>query len=140
MSRLRQPSSFRSRRRGSSMVEFALVFLVFLLMVAGTLEIGRAVWAYNTLAHAARQGARFAMIRGSQNPATADQVRTVVRNAAVGLDPNQITVTTTWPSGVARGNEVRVAVRYTMPLVTGQLLLRSAQMPLGANTRAILAN
>ena len=140
MQRYRFVFASRLRQQGSSMVEFALVFMIFLMMAVGVLEIGRGIWAYNTLAHAARQGARFAMIRGSQNPATADQIRTVVRNAAVGLNPSLITVTTTWPSGVARGNEVRLAVRYTMPLVTGQLVLRSAQMPLGANTRAILAN
>ncbi len=129
-----------ARQRGAAIAEFGLVFPIFLLMVVGTIEVGRGIWTYNTLAHAARQGARFAMIHGSQSPTTAEEVRTVVRNAAVGLNPSQIAVTTTWPDGVARGNEVRIAVRYAMPLVTGQLVIRSASMALGANTRAILAN
>lgn len=53
----------RSRRsRGQSLVEFALIFPIIVLLVVGFVEIGRAVFAYNTIANAARQGARVAMV------------------------------------------------------------------------------
>lgn len=47
---------------GQSLVEFALIFPIIVLLVAGFVEIGRAVFAYNTIASAARQGARVAAV------------------------------------------------------------------------------
>lgn len=55
----------RERRRGArgqSLVEFALVFPIMMLLIAGFFEIGRAVFAFNTIANAARQGARVAAV------------------------------------------------------------------------------
>ena len=46
----------RASRRGAAIVEFALVFILFLLIVLGALEMGRAFWTYATLAHATKQG------------------------------------------------------------------------------------
>jgi hypothetical protein len=43
-------------------VEFALVIPIIILLVVGFFEIGRAVFAFNTLANAARQGARVATV------------------------------------------------------------------------------
>ena len=42
----------RVSRRGAAIVEFSLVFILFLLIVVGALEMGRAFWTYATLAHA----------------------------------------------------------------------------------------
>jgi Flp pilus assembly protein TadG len=50
------------RSRGQSLVEFALVFPIMILLIAGFFEIGRAVFAFNTIANAARQGARVATV------------------------------------------------------------------------------
>jgi len=44
--------------RGSSLVEFALVIPVIMLLIFGAVDLGRAVYAYNTIANAARDGAR----------------------------------------------------------------------------------
>ena len=54
--------SQRRRSTGQSLVEFALVFPIIILLIVGFFEIGRAVFAYNTLANAARQGARVATV------------------------------------------------------------------------------
>lgn len=60
------PRGARHRRdggaRGQSLVEFALVLPIILLVIVGFFEIGRAVFAYNTIANAARQGARVATV------------------------------------------------------------------------------
>ena len=45
-----------SRDRGQSLVEFAPIFLIIILLIAGFFEIGRAVFAYNMIANAARRG------------------------------------------------------------------------------------
>jgi len=111
-----------------------------LLMVVGLVELGRGVWTYTTLSHAARQGARFAMARGSESPATATLVRDVVRSQAIGLEKSKVTVTTTWESGVERGGFVRIQVRYPMELVTGSLVVPGGEVPLGADARVVVAN
>ena len=48
--------------RGQSLVEFALVIPIIILLIVAFAEIGRAVFAYNAIANAARQGARVAAV------------------------------------------------------------------------------
>ena len=51
-----------ARERGQGLVEFALVFPVFILLLLGIFDLGRAVYAYNTIGDAAREGARVAIV------------------------------------------------------------------------------
>jgi len=44
------------------MVEFALVIPIFLLLLVSLFDLGRAIFAYNTLTNAAREGARMAIV------------------------------------------------------------------------------
>jgi hypothetical protein len=48
----------RVRRRGQSLVEFALVLPIFLLLIMGVVDAGRLVYMNSTLSNAAREGAR----------------------------------------------------------------------------------
>src|SRR5688572_17121227 len=50
------------RRRGQALVEFALIIPLFLLLLVGIFDLGRAVFAFNTLTNAAREGARIAIV------------------------------------------------------------------------------
>ena len=43
-------------------MEFALALPIFLLLLVGLFDIGRAVFSYNTLTNAAREGARMAIV------------------------------------------------------------------------------
>ena len=52
----------RQRSRGQSLAEFGLVLPILLLVMMGILDFGRAVFAYNTLSNAARDGARVAIV------------------------------------------------------------------------------
>ena len=47
---------------GQGLVEFALIFPVIALLLLGLFDLGRAVYAYNTIGNAARQGARVAAV------------------------------------------------------------------------------
>lgn len=44
---------------GAAAVEFALVIILLLMIVAGVIEFGRAFWYYDALAKATRDGARL---------------------------------------------------------------------------------
>lgn len=53
----------KSRRgRGQALVEFAIVIPLFLLLLVALFDLGRAVFAYNTLTNAAREGVRMAIV------------------------------------------------------------------------------
>lgn len=51
--------------RGSALVEFAVAATVFFVTILATMEYGRMVFAYNMVSFAAREGARYAAVRGS---------------------------------------------------------------------------
>ena len=51
-----------ARATGQALVEFALVIPLFLLLMVALFDMGRAVFAYNTLTNAAREGARMAIV------------------------------------------------------------------------------
>ena len=52
----------RRRRAGQTLVEFALVFPIFILLLLGVFDIGRAVFAYNEVTNAAREAVRMAIV------------------------------------------------------------------------------
>ena len=49
----------RSSRQGQTLVEFALLIPVFLLIVVVVFDLGRAVYYYSTISNAAREATRF---------------------------------------------------------------------------------
>ena len=53
------------RRRGQTLVEFALVLPVFLLTLFGLIDMGRFVYLNSTLSQAAREAARVASVEAS---------------------------------------------------------------------------
>jgi Flp pilus assembly protein TadG len=73
-------------RRGQSsqaLIEFALISPVLLLLLFGIVDIGRAIFYYDTLNHAAREGARAAVQAQTPLPTNAD-VLTAVRRQLIG--------------------------------------------------------
>lgn len=54
----RRPALATSAARGSVLVEFALISLAFYLLMAGTIELGRAIASSQVIQNAARVGAR----------------------------------------------------------------------------------
>ncbi len=56
--------------RGQTLVEFALVLPIFLLMLFGLIDMGRYVYLNSTLSQAAREGARVAAVEASWTGST----------------------------------------------------------------------
>lgn len=54
----------RHRTRGQALVEFAIVLPIFLTLFIGAIDLGRVIWAGDSLAAAAREAARFAIVHG----------------------------------------------------------------------------
>ena len=122
-----------------SLVEFALVLPLFLLIVTGIFDVARAVWQENTLAYASREGTRYAIVHGAAgnpivgpctsclNPVSNNlsNVVSAVTSNAVGV--YGIDVTIDYPDG---GNNrlQRVTVDATAPFIPlpSQYLLGNA--------------
>ena len=76
---------------GQSLVEFALISAVFVLVVMGIFDLGRVVFHYNTLSNVAREGARYASVlhensSGGLEVANCASVVGHMQSLGVGLD------------------------------------------------------
>jgi Flp pilus assembly protein TadG len=117
------------RRRGQGLVEFALILPVLLLIIVGTMEFGRFLFVYVSIANAAREGARFGMANptGSVDMTIEEAARTHVSlvdpsevDITVGYDPGPTRADewTPWPDDLDIGWRVLVAVDYTVNPIT----------------------
>ena len=58
---IRKSGGKHNKIKGQAIVEFALIITVLLMMIFLIIESGRILWAWNTVQHAAREGARYAI-------------------------------------------------------------------------------
>lgn len=125
--------NFLKAEHGQTLLESALSLAVLLTMLFGCIAGGLMLYTYHYLSYAARIGNRYAIVRGSSCDAsngmpdcpnvTSSQVQTYVRSLHYGgFDPNQLTITVTWPSSTggtianAPGDPVQVRASYPFPL------------------------
>ena len=127
-------------RKGQAMVEFSLVFIVFLMLMLGIFELGRAVWIYTTVAHAARQGARYGMVHGNNGSPDNAALISHVAGQAIGIG-GSVTVTPTWEGAGLVGTFVRVQVDYPyVPAVAGNLFGGTRGFNIGSTSRMVVLN
>ena len=134
----RNAQSGRAERRGSTFVEFSLFFIVFLVLIVQTIELGRVVWTYTTLTHAVREGARYARLNGSDSPATDEQIVSVIENAAVGLPSEMLQVQIEWLPDRKRGSQVRITGNTEVALVGSSLALDRSKIPLETSSTGVV--
>ncbi len=98
--------------KGQSLVEFALVLPIFLLLVFAIIDFGVGFHAWLTVTNSAREGARLGAVRGS-----ASDIEQRVRDTADSLDQANLAVTVTNAQG-SSGQSVVVDVDYDYTLIT----------------------
>jgi hypothetical protein len=119
--------SYKRRRRGS-LAEAALTTSVLLMLMMGTVDMGVAVFRMHVISEAARQGARRAIVHGSQanqlgswgptsfsgNGNSTDPKVTEIQPFLSTLDPASVTVNVTWPDTATKapGNAVEQHVTF----------------------------
>jgi hypothetical protein len=91
---LRQPQFAipTRQRRGAALVEMALVLPLFLLVVLGIIEFGRAMMVGQVVTNAARHGTRLAVLDGSTNTEVESEIRLFLQEA-LGADPSDVSIT-----------------------------------------------
>jgi Flp pilus assembly protein TadG len=135
-SRSARPWSWCVRnQRGAALVEMAVAFPLLVLLLFGVAEFGRAVWLYDTTAHAAREATRYAIVRGGESgrAVTANDIEQYVRGSIVGVGDAQ--VTTTWEPDNRPGSAVEVTVRVTF----NPALPIMPSLPLRSTSRLIIS-
>ncbi|MBI3969076.1 MAG: pilus assembly protein [Chloroflexi bacterium] len=132
----------RRSDRGQAMVEFAFVIALFLMIIFGVIDLGRAIQAQNQLAVAAREGARAAALTHNADGSTRTdaQIREAAK-AAVGLvtlSDGNIAVD---PAGTrTSGLTVTVTASYSFTVVTPLVSLSwgGGPIPLRGKSTAVV--
>ena len=116
-------------RRGSraqAMVEFALALPIFLLVVYGLLEAGRAVFMYAAVTTASREAARYASASGINTAGNLNYqdcvaIRTAARNVGflLNLPTNSLS---------------NITIKYTIATPTGTITKYCTKTNVGAQT------
>ena len=108
------PFGRRTGERGTALLEFALILPVLVLMVFGTIDFGQAIYVQNTLANAARDGARFASV----DPSNTACIQTVAARNSSLANLSNADITVTRPGSIDLGQPVTVAVQSTYTPMT----------------------
>ncbi|HSB14661.1 MAG TPA: TadE/TadG family type IV pilus assembly protein [Bryobacteraceae bacterium] len=89
----------KNKRRGDVMLEFTLVGIPLIFILISVVEMARGMWTYHTLAHAVKEGTRYAIVHGyncslapNNCQVTVAQIAQRVREAGVGLMPNELRI------------------------------------------------
>jgi Flp pilus assembly protein TadG len=109
-------SNLFKQQSGQSLIEFALILPLMVLVIAGIFDLGRAFYASITITNAAREGARY----GTLHPDKFSDIKTASVNEAqgAGIILNSGDISITCPDIVVplgscdRNQPLRVTVTY----------------------------
>jgi Flp pilus assembly protein TadG len=108
------------RRPGAALVEFALVFPLFLVLLFALVEIGRGMMAVSLLTNAARSGCRLGILASSDNQDVESVVAQRIKDA--GLPPASVTITVNGAkqdvATAAENDDIKITVSVSFADVT----------------------
>jgi Flp pilus assembly protein TadG len=117
-------------QRGQSLVEFALILPVFIILVFGIIDFGMGLRAYITVTQATREGARYAAVgnpagtftsggSGDCNGTVSTSTVGKVCSTMNGMNLSNVqSVSVTYPQGNEPGKPVRVRAQYQYHYIT----------------------
>jgi Flp pilus assembly protein TadG len=85
------PKTLMRDDRGQSLVEFALTLPMLLVVMFMITEFGRALYQYNVMAQATREGARNAVVNSSTGASSAGEARMDAFMTEAGLNTTGMT-------------------------------------------------
>ena len=104
---------------GQSLVEFAMILPILLMLIMGILEFGIMLNSYLSVRNASREGARVAIV-GS----TDIEIKNLILTISPSLNSTDLTVVVTPSAGSRKsGDPITVEVQYnyhfTVPIISG---------------------
>ena len=148
--------SRRLRRRGQTLVEFALVLPVLTLMLFGVVDLGRGIYGFNAISNAAREGGRTAIVNQdladirtrAAAQATALGIPSTAPSSCVGgvpTDPSGVCVgfylpdlSTDCSATLAPGCVAVVTVKYTFTALTPIIGNLIGPLPMTSTTKQVI--
>lgn len=113
-SRRWDPSRQQRSSAGQDLVEYALILPLLLLLLLGIAEFALIIFSHDTIANAAREGARY----GSIHPTDTGGICNRARGLTEGMDQGALRCTVTLPPG----RLVRVRIEYDYDWLTGLIM------------------
>ncbi len=139
----------RANERGSALLEMALTLPIMLLVSIGIVEFGRAYQTWQVLTNAAREGARIAVLPGTDDASVTSRVRTYMSDGQLSNSATA-TVTITRNNVIAIGagtaSASRVTVDYPFTFMMLQPIAKlvdphsTAGVPLTMTASALMRN
>lgn len=86
------PKLGMERRRGTSLVEFALILPVLMILVVGLIDLGRGWSMVGVISNAAREGARFGSSHPLDNPGIKNRVMEEAKDSGITLYRDRIAI------------------------------------------------
>ena len=125
----------KQKTKAQSLVEFAILLPIFLLVVLGIFDLGRVIYTLSALHNAAREGARYGAIHHCDTIG----IEATARHFAVGLGDG-VTVTIQEVQGIDPPvlERIIVTVEYEFKTVTplvGVFLGEDGSIPLSSQSR-----
>jgi Flp pilus assembly pilin Flp len=100
--------------QGQDLVEYALIFPLLSLLLLGIIEFGLVILSYDSIANAAREGARYGIIHPSDHAG----IEAAARLSTVGLDQAALVFTVSHPAS----DVIQVGAEYHHSLITGPII------------------
>jgi len=130
---MRKIIHIKPKEAGQSMIELALTITFIMMLLAGTVDLGRAFFTWLALRDAAQEGASY----GSYKPTDLAGIEARVKDnlGEVIPDPTSTVTVTVGTTGCGAGHKIQVDVDYprfpiTMPFLG--TLLGSQEIPIHA--------
>jgi hypothetical protein len=101
---------------GQSMVEFALILPLMVLIIAGIFDLGRAFYSLITITNAAREGARYGTLHPADGAGIKAAAELEAQNSGITITDGNVNLicppNPMPPTGCNRGQPLRVTVSY----------------------------
>ena len=106
----RPQSQLMKNDRGQSLVEFALTLPMLLVVMFMVTEFGRALYQYNVMAQATREGARLGVVSGQDAATPRGEARMDAFLTGTGIAPGDLTTKTVTVVDDYNGTGTKVVV------------------------------
>ena len=140
---------FRRDQRGAALLEVAMTLPIMLLVSVGIFEFGRAYQTWQILTNAAREGARIAVLPGTDDATVTSRVQTYMSDGQLSNPAGSSIVVTrnnTIAIGIGTATASRVTINYPFTFMVlqpvAQLVSSSSTMgtPLTMTASALMRN
>jgi Flp pilus assembly protein TadG len=135
-------NNFHLKEKGQSLLEFSISFVIFIILMAGIIDLGRVFFTYMSLRDAAQEGAAYGSLNPMRVREIENRVRGISKNPLNFADPNivDVFVSIEYTDGRPCASldyktdiTVRVETRYTIIMPLMGTILGTQTIPIKAS-------